>query len=145
MEVDGRPLAFNPTPKFLGIKFDRMFSFAEQAKEVAARMTKGSGVLKALAGSDWGWRGDLLRRVYHSVLQSVSDYCAAGWQPWLSPAGVGTLDQARNKCLRVITGQYSTTPLDVLRLEAGAVQKKEKIERKKKRKKRQGKKEKKKR
>ena len=119
MEVDGRPLAFNPTPKFLGIKFDRMFSFAEQAKEVAARMTKGSGVLKALAGSDWGWRGDLLRRVYHSVLQSVSDYCAAGWQPWLSPAGVGTLDQARNKCLRVITGQYSTTPLDVLRLEAG--------------------------
>ena len=38
-----------------------------------------------------------------------------------APAGVGTLDQACNKCLRVITGQYSTTPLDVLWLEAGAV------------------------
>ena len=45
VEVDGRPLAFNPTPKFLGIKFDQMFSFAEQAKEVAARMAKGSSIL----------------------------------------------------------------------------------------------------
>ena len=81
VEVDGRPLAFNPTPKFLSFKFDRMFSFVELAKEVAARMVKGSGVLKALAGSDWGWGGNFLRRVYQSVLQSVSYYCAAGCQP----------------------------------------------------------------
>ena len=38
-----------------------------------------------------------------------------------APAGVGTLDKARNKCLRVITGQYNSTPLDVLWLEAGAM------------------------
>ena len=56
-EVDGRPLAFNPTPKFLDIKFDWMFSFAEQAKKVAARMAKGSVVLKALAGSDQSLMG----------------------------------------------------------------------------------------
>ena len=70
-EMDGRPLAFNPTPKFLSIKFDRMFSFAEQTKEVTARMANGSDLLKALAGSDWGWRGDLLRKAYQSVLQSI--------------------------------------------------------------------------
>ena len=57
MEVDGRPLAFNPTPKFLDIKFDWMFSFAEQAKKVAARMAKGSVVLKALAGNDQSLMG----------------------------------------------------------------------------------------
>ena len=81
--MDGRPLVFNTTSssKFLGIKFDGTFSYPEQAKKVVARMTKGFGVLKALAGSDWGWRGDFLRRVYQSVLQSVSYYCAAGCQP----------------------------------------------------------------
>ena len=76
-EMDGRPLAFNPTPKFLSIKFDRMFSFAEQATEVTARMVKGYGLLKALAGSDWGSGRST------NLSSKVFDYCAAGCQPWL--------------------------------------------------------------
>ena len=117
--VDGRALPFNPTPKFLGIKYDRMFSFAEQAKEAASRMAKGSRMLTALAGSDWGWKRDLLLKVFNSAILSGSDYCAPGWQPWLSDAGVAKLTQARNKCLRAITGQFSTSPEDSLRLEVG--------------------------
>ena len=117
--VDGRALPFNPTPKFLGIKFDRMFSFADQAKGVTSLMAKGSRMLTALAGSDWGWRRDLLKRVYKSTILSGTDYCAAGWQPWLSPAGVKKLTQAQGRCLRAITGQLSTSPEESPRLEVG--------------------------
>ena len=49
VEVDGRPLAFNPTPKYLSIKFDQMFSVVELAKEVAERMVKG------LCAEGFGW------------------------------------------------------------------------------------------
>ena len=119
--VEGRALPFNPTPKFLGVKYDRMFSFADQVKEAASKMAKGSRMLRALASSDWGWRSGLLLKVYISAVQSGSDYCAAGWQPWLSDAGKKTLSQARNKCLRAITGQYSTSPEDAPRLELGLV------------------------
>ena len=117
--VEGTALPFNPTPRFLGVKYDRMFSFAEQVKDASSRMAKGSRMLTALASSDWGWRRDLLTRVFNSAVLSGTDYCAAGWQPWLSPAGVGKLNQARGRCLRAITGQYSTSPEESLRLEVG--------------------------
>ena len=117
--VEGRVLPFNPTPRFLGVKYDRMFSFADQAREAASKMAKGSRMLRALAGSDWGWKRDTLLRVYNSAILSGSDYCAAGWQPWLSVAGVKTLAQAQNRCLRAITGQYSSSPEEAPRLEAG--------------------------
>ena len=76
-------------------------------------------MLTALAGSDWGWKSDLLRRVFSTATLSASDYCAAGWQPWLSVAGVKKLTQSRNRCLRVFTGQYGSSPEELLRLEVG--------------------------
>ena len=117
--VNGRALPFNPTPKFLGIKYDRMFSFAEQVKVASSALVQGCRMLTALAGSDWGWKSDLLRRVFSTATLSASDYCAAGWQPWLSVAGVKKLTQSRNRCLRVISGQYSSSPEESLRLEVG--------------------------
>ena len=119
MVVEGTALPFNPTPRFLGVKYDRMFSFAEQVKDALSRIAKGSRMLTALASSDWGWRRDLLTRVFNSAVLSGTDYCAAGWQPWLSPAGVGKLNQARGRCLRAISGQYSMFPEESLRLEVG--------------------------
>ena len=41
VEVEGRALPFTPNPKFLGIKYDRMFSFTDHAKEAASKMVKG--------------------------------------------------------------------------------------------------------
>ena len=117
--VDGRALPFNPTPRFLGVKYDRMFSFAEQVKAASSTLARGCRMLTALSGSDWGWKSDLLKKVFSAASQSGSDYCAAGWQPWLSVAGVKKLTQARNRCLRVITGQFSSSPEESLRLEVG--------------------------
>ena len=77
VEVEGRVLPFTPNPKFPGVKYDRMFSFTDQAKKACG--------------------GDLLLRVYKSTVQSGSDYCAAGWQPWLSAAGEKSLSQAQNR------------------------------------------------
>ncbi len=46
------------------------------------------------------------------------DYAAAAWQPWLSPAQFARLEVAQNRCLRAITGQYTNTNVEILRLEA---------------------------
>ena len=63
-EVEGRALPFTSNPKFLSIKYDQMFSFTDQAKEAASKMAKGCRMLRAPASSEWGWRSDLLLRVY---------------------------------------------------------------------------------
>ena len=119
VQVDGTRLRFNPNPVFLGVAYDRMLTFAPQANRVASKVVRGSRLLGALSGREWGWRGDHLRTIFHSVLSSVLHYCSAGWQPWLSESAVGTLDRAQNKCLRLITGQHATTPIEALRCEAG--------------------------
>jgi hypothetical protein len=76
-------------------------------------------VLTALSGTDWGWSGDLLRKVYQTILLSGATYAGGGWLPWLSVTSVDTLDRAQNRNLRVITGQLASTPNEALRVEAG--------------------------
>jgi hypothetical protein len=72
-------------------------------------------VLTALSGSDWGWDGDLLRRVYQTSLLSGATYAGGGWLPWLFDTSVDTLDRAQNRNIKIITGQLAST----LRVEAG--------------------------
>jgi hypothetical protein len=119
VEVEGTILRFNPTPKFLNVGLGRTLSGKEQADSKAASLTKGSWVLMALSGTDWGWSGDLLRKVYQTSLLSEATYAGGGWLPWLSASSVDMLNRAQNRNLRVITEQLASTPNEALRVEAG--------------------------
>jgi hypothetical protein len=119
VEVKETRLRFNPTPLFLGMNLGGTLSGKEQADRKAASLTKGSQVLTAFSGTDWGWSGDLLRKVYQTSLLSRAAYAGGGWLPWLSTTSVDTLDWAQNHNLRVITGQLASTPNKALRVEAG--------------------------
>jgi hypothetical protein len=111
VEVEGTILRFNPTPLFLGVRLSRTLLGKEQADRKAASLTKGSRVLTALSGTDWGWNGDLLRNVYQTSLLSGATYAGGGWLAWLSATSVDTL--------RIITRQLALTPKEALRMEAG--------------------------
>jgi hypothetical protein len=117
--VEGTRLAFNPKPRFLGVELGRTLSGKEQADSKAANLTKGSRMLMALSGSDWGWCSDLLRKVYQTSLLSGSTYAGGGWLPWLSATSMEMLDRTQNRNLRIITGQLASTPTDALRVETG--------------------------
>jgi hypothetical protein len=119
VEVKGTILRFDPIPPFLGVLYNRTLSMKPQADRKAAILSKGRRVLAALAGSDWGWNGDLLRKVYQTSLLRGVTYAGGGWLHWLSTSAVGTLNQGQNCNLRVITGQVASTPNEALRLEAG--------------------------
>jgi hypothetical protein len=119
VEVEGTILRFNSNPKFLGVGLGRTLSRKEQAESKAASLTKGSQVLTALSGTDWGWNGYLLWKVYQTSLLSGTTYAGGGWLPGLSATSVDMLDWAQNRNLRVITGQLASTPNEALRVEAG--------------------------
>ena len=76
-------------------------------------------ILSSLAGKQWGWRKDSLRKVYLTTQRSVLDYATPAWRPWLSETQRNRLETAQNKALRLVTGQYASTPVEALRLEAG--------------------------
>jgi hypothetical protein len=119
VEVEGARLAFNPNPRFLGVELSRTLSGKEQADRKAASLTKGSQMLMALSGSNWGWSSDLLWKVYQTRLLSGATYAGGGWLPWLSASSVETLDRSQNRNLRIIIGQLASTLTDALRVEAG--------------------------
>lgn len=51
--------------------------------------------------------------------KSILDYAAAGWQPYLSDTQMKKLEVTQNSALRIISGQYRSTPVEALRLETG--------------------------
>ena len=106
-------------PQFLGVTLDRSLCFADHVENVCKRVGDRCKMLACLASRSWGWKKHSLRRVFTSTQRSIMDYAASAWQPWLSSSQMEKLERTQNKCLRLITGQYSNSDLDAVRLEAG--------------------------
>ena len=117
----GEEVPFNPTPKFLGVYLDRTLSFRKHVEYATHKASDRCKILSSLASKKWGWRKESLRKVYLTTQRSVLDYAAPAWQPWLSETQSKRLETAQNKALRLVTGQYASTPVEALRLEAGVV------------------------
>ena len=105
-------------PKFLGIRLDRTLCFKDHVEDVCERVIKRCGMLSCFASRAWGWKKKSLKRIYISMMRSILDYAAAGWQPFLSPSQFSRLEVVQNRCLRAITAQYANSSVEILRLEA---------------------------
>ena len=117
--IDGKVLKHEPTPKLLGVTLDRQLCFSKHVDNVTKAATNKLKVLAKLAYSDWGSDKFQLFRVYQAVVRSRLDYAASAWQAWLSTTQMNRLETVQNKCLRAVTGQTRSTPVEALRLEAG--------------------------
>jgi ribonuclease HI len=116
--MDGQRLKVNKNPTFLGVTYDRSLSFNKQVDKVVEGVNRRCRMLSAVAHKDWGWRTELLRKLFITCVRSGMDYAGAAWQPWLSETAMGRLERAQNKALRLVTGQLKSTPVEALRLEA---------------------------
>ena len=117
--IDGRVLKHEPHPRLLGVTLDRPLSFNKHVENVTKAASNKLKVLSKLAYSDWGSDKFQLFRVYQAVVRSRLDYAASAWQAWLSTTQMNRLETVQNKCLRAVTGQTRSTPVESLRFEAG--------------------------
>ena len=116
---EGDEFTFKATPRLLGVILDRQLSFGPHVANVVNEATKKSKMLYALTGSDWGASKKYLRMIYLAFCRSKLMYAAPAWQPWLSDSQAEHLEVAQNKACRTIAGQYSGSPLESSRTEAG--------------------------
>ena len=119
IKIDGKILKHEPTPRLLGVTLDRTLCFNKHAENVTKSATNKLKVLSKLSYSDWGSDKFQLFRVYQAIVRTRLDYASSAWQPWLSSTQMNKLDSVQNKCLRTVTGQTRSTPVEALRLEAG--------------------------
>ena len=118
IQLNGQAFAFNRTPTFLGVMYDRTLSFRPQAEVVKARVMGRIRIMASLASKEWGWSRHSLRTIYMATIHSVLHFCGAAWQPWLAKSNLQILERIQNRALRCLTGQLADTPLECLRNEA---------------------------
>jgi ribonuclease P/MRP protein subunit RPP40 len=94
-EVEGTILWFNPTPPFLGVLYDRTLPMKPQADRKAASLSKGS---QMLAGSAWGWNGDILQKVYQTSLLSGLPMPEVDGFPVCLTMATGNLERSYKNC-----------------------------------------------
>ena len=87
-------------------------------KKLTTSLTYSLRIIRAIAHTSWGWHHSTLKMAFHTLIRSKLDYAAPAWQPWLSATNLSCLDRVQNRSLRLITGQFVSSPLEALCLEA---------------------------
>ena len=116
--IEGRPLKYNPTPTFLGIKYDRQLTFGGHVEEVTKKVKRRSQAIRKLGNTDWGYEKEVLRGTYIAVGRSVIEYAAPAWIPWTSKTNLENLEAAQRYAARAVTGQLKTTPAVAVLIES---------------------------
>ena len=114
----GIPLLFNPTPKFLGVTFDRTLSFGAHVQSLCSKFYPRHKALRSIATASWGPTKESLSLLYKVFVQPVLTYASPGWFPFLCNTATNHLEVLHRAACRVITGCPSFTPSSLLVLKA---------------------------
>ena len=117
--LNSEPLPFNPSPVFLGVKFDRTLSFSSHVSMVQAKAAPRIRALKCIASKSWGPSKESLSQLYTSFVRPVLTYASPAWAPFAPKSILKPLSVLHNRACRVVSGCLSSTPLPSLYAESG--------------------------
>ena len=118
LKLLGFPLLFHPTPKFLGVTFDRTLSFGVHVQSLCSKFYPRHKALRSIATASWGPTKESLSLLYKAFVRPVLTYASPGWFPFLCNTATNHLEVLHRAACRVITGCLSSTPSSLLLLEA---------------------------
>ena len=81
-------------------------------RQVVAKTTKNTNIVKALSGINLGCRNDTLRSLYLTYIRSACEYAGGRWMPSLSDSNMEKLEIVQRKIARIITGCVPSTNND---------------------------------
>jgi ribonuclease HI len=136
LTLNGLPIPYQSIIKYLGVWFDSLLNFAYHIKNIQIGCQKSLNLLRSLLGTNFGASKRSLISIYTALIRSRLDYACHIIHhintPNYPPQGklalkthkriqnqLLILQRIQNKALRIITGAYSPTPIDVLHAESG--------------------------
>ena len=117
VQVDGKVVPFEPTPKLLGVTFDTMFTFSHHVKKTVSKTKSKINIMKSLAGSTWGQDKETMLLTYKSIGRSVLEYAVPVWGPMISESNWNKIQTTQNQALRLATGNLKMADQDHLHIE----------------------------
>ena len=101
--------------KFLGVLFTYNLTWNNYIKHIISKANKACNILKSLSGTYWGADPKVLLLLYKSLVRSHFEY---GFYCFAADVKiVNSLDVLQNKCLRVITGAFRSTPVNAMQID----------------------------
>ena len=114
----GSRLRFNPTPTFLGVTFNRIFSFSKHVSSLKAKFFPRLKALRCISASSWVPSKESLSLLHKSFIRPLLTYASPGWFPFLSATNITKLERLHRAASRAITGCLSSSPIPLLLSEA---------------------------
>lgn len=115
VRYNNSPLLVCNEAKFLGVIFTHNLTWKSYINHIINRANKAFNILKSLASTYWGADPKIMLILYKSLVRSHFEYgflCFA-----TDKVLVETLNKIQNKCLRLITGAFRSTPIGALQIE----------------------------
>jgi len=121
VSIKGVPIPLNRTPKILGITLDTHLTFGPHIRTTISRATTSLKLLKALAGTTWGFSKETMVATYKACTRPILNYGAPLWQHVASTTNLDKLSVTQNTALRIATGNIRKAAIPHLHVEAGVI------------------------
>ena len=89
-------LPLEKKPRVLGVTLDSQLTFTQHLNNIAAKVQQRNNLLKALAGSIWGYDKETLLTTYQAIGRSILMYSYPVWTPFLKEINWSRLQLAQN-------------------------------------------------
>ena len=97
------------------------FTFSPHVRAIATKATGSLCILKALAGTNWGFSKEDIIATYRTITRPILSYAASIWYPFASRTAMASLQTIQNTALRLATSCLKMAPIAHLHQETGVL------------------------
>jgi hypothetical protein len=105
-------------PKILGVTLDTHHTFKPHILNSSSKASSRLRILKAVAGTSWGYETETLINTYKSLIRPILNYAAPIWYPAAKPSNIQKLQVIQNQALRICLGCHKKSSISHLHSEA---------------------------
>ena len=104
VSINGVPLKLEKQVKILGIILSRHGCFTAHVDEIIKICQSRIQILRALAGSTWGCRKEIIIMTYKALILPLISYACTIWYPNICHTKIEALQRIQDSALRIATG-----------------------------------------
>ena len=111
LTLGDQQLGYKDEQTHLGITFDKRLTWKKQIENAESKARRKLGIMRKLAGTEWGANERILNQVYKGTVRPHLEYGSSAYMT-AAQTHRDTLEKVQNQALRIITGAVRSTPIE---------------------------------
>ena len=75
VQLEGTQLKHNPTPRYLGVDFDRSLTYEARIRRTCKKLKTRTNLIQRISGVGWGADANTLRTAVMGLVIAPAEYC----------------------------------------------------------------------